>query len=70
MIAGRFGAMASMPAGTAVPDALNIYAQVFSTLGWIGVGAAVLMFVLTPVLNRQVRLAQATSSQTTTPAKV
>ncbi len=59
MIAGRFGAMASMPAGTAVPEALSIYADVFSTLGWIGVGAAVLMFVLTPLLNRQVRQAQA-----------
>ncbi len=65
MIAGRFGAMASMPAGTPVPEALSIYAEVFSTLGWIGVGAAVLMFVLTPVLNRQVRMAQVSQDTAT-----
>lgn len=51
MIAGRFGAMASMPAGTEVPAALAIYAEVFGTLGWIGFAFALLMFVLAPVLS-------------------
>ncbi len=59
MIAGRFGTMASMEKGTAVADALNIYADVFATLGWVGVGFAALMFALTPLLNRQIRLARA-----------
>lgn len=62
MIAGRFGAMASMPTGTAVPEALSIYANVFSTLGWVGVAAAVVMFVLTPLLNRQIRRAQSANT--------
>lgn len=57
MIAGRFGAMASMPAGTAVPEALGIYADVFGTLGWIGLAFAVIMFMLVPVLNRMTRRA-------------
>ncbi|WP_333797030.1 peptide MFS transporter [Rheinheimera sp.] len=59
MIAGRFGTLAAMPQGTSVPDALAIYADVFATLGWIGVGSAVLMFVLTPLLNRQISRATA-----------
>ena len=59
MIAGRFGTLASMPAGTPVTDALAIYADVFATLGWVGVGSGVFMFVLTPVLNRQIKQAQA-----------
>lgn len=58
MIAGRFGAMASMPAGTSVPDALAIYGSVFGTLGWIGFGFAVLMFVLAPVLSALARRQQ------------
>ena len=63
MIAGRFGTLASMPAGTSVPDALAIYADVFAILGWVGVGAGVFMFVLTPVLNRQIAKAQAQSQR-------
>lgn len=58
MLAGRFGAMAAMPAGTAIPDALNIYASVFAILGWVGLGSAVLMFVLSPVLTGLIRRAQ------------
>ncbi len=58
MIAGRFGTLASMEKGTAVPDALAIYADVFSTLGWVGVGAAAFMFAMTPILNRQIRIAR------------
>ncbi|WP_337878609.1 peptide MFS transporter [Rheinheimera sp.] len=58
MLAGRFGTLASMPAGTSTEAALGIYADVFATLGWIGVACGALMFVLTPVLNRQIKLAQ------------
>jgi POT family proton-dependent oligopeptide transporter len=63
MIAGRFGALASMPAGTTVPDALNIYAEVFAILGWVGLGSAVLMFVLSPLLTGLIRRAQQHSAQ-------
>lgn len=69
MIAGRFGTLASMPAGTAVTDALAIYADVFATLGWVGVGAGVFMFVLTPVLNRQISKAQASNNASATLAR-
>ncbi len=62
MLAGRFGALASMPAGTAVPDALGIYAGVFGTLGWIGLASALLMFVLSPLLTGLIRRAQQPAS--------
>lgn len=62
MIAGRFGALASMPAGTPVPQALAIYGEVFAILGWFGVGAAVFMFAIGPVLNRQIEKAQTQAS--------
>ena len=35
-----------------------IYADVFSILGWVGVGCAIFMFALTPLLNKQIRQAQ------------
>jgi proton-dependent oligopeptide transporter, POT family len=59
MIAGRFGAMASMPVGTPVAEALAIYGDVFALLGWVGVGAAIFMFAIGPLLNRQILRAQA-----------
>jgi POT family proton-dependent oligopeptide transporter len=58
MLAGRFGTLASMPAGTDTGTALAIYADVFSILGWVGVGCAIFMFALTPLLNKQIRQAQ------------
>ena len=58
MLAGRFGTLASMPAGTDTDTALAIYADVFSILGWVGVGCAIFMFALTPLLNKQIRQAQ------------
>jgi len=63
MIAGRFGALASMPAGTPVPDALAIYGEVFALLGWVGVGAAVFMFAIGPLLNRLIQRAQAQTAE-------
>ncbi len=35
MLAGRFGTLASMPAGTDTGTALAIYADVFAILGWV-----------------------------------
>lgn len=58
MLAGRFGTLASMPAGTDTGTALAIYADVFAILGWVGVGCAIFMFALTPLLNKQIRQAQ------------
>ncbi|MFN4290302.1 MAG: peptide MFS transporter [Permianibacter sp.] len=52
MLAGRFGTLAAMPEGTPTPDALAIYADVFQTLGWIGVGCGVFMLVITPLMKR------------------
>lgn len=52
MIAGRFGTLAAMPAGTSTADALAIYGDVFATLGWVGLASGGLMFVLAPVLAR------------------
>jgi POT family proton-dependent oligopeptide transporter len=59
MLAGRFATMAAMDtdAGTIndVGTALGVYAQLFSTLLWIGVGCGALMLLLTPLLNRMSR---------------
>ena len=70
MIAGRFGALASMPAGTPVSDALAIYAEVFALLGWVGVGTAVFMFAIGPMLNRQIEKAQVQAAITTAAAPI
>ncbi len=55
MLAGRFGTMAAMPAGTDTATALGIYADVFGTLGWIGVGCGVFMFLITPWMKAAMR---------------
>lgn len=71
IIAGRLGALASMPAGTPVPDALALYGEVFAVLGWVGVGTAVFMFAIGPLLNRLiVRAQQQTQAQTANTAPV
>jgi POT family proton-dependent oligopeptide transporter len=52
MLAGRLGTLAAMDADVTREAALARYGDVFTSLGWLGVGAAVLMFVLTPLLKR------------------
>ena len=52
MLAGRFGTLAAMPEGTTTPAALAIYADVFQTLGWIGIGCGVFMLAITPLMKR------------------
>ncbi len=59
MLAGRFGTMAAidaLPDGRYdIPAALATYGGFFTTMMWWALGAAVVMFVLTPVLKRSMR---------------
>jgi len=48
MLAGRFGTLAAMDPGTSTAHALAIYADVFQTLGWIGIACGVFMLLITP----------------------
>lgn len=52
MLAGRFGTLASMPQDTSTEQALSIYADAFAILGWVGVGSALALALVTPMLNR------------------
>jgi POT family proton-dependent oligopeptide transporter len=59
ILAGRFATMAAIaPAADGtfdIPAALNVYANFYTQMMWIGLGAGVLMFLATPLLNRLLR---------------
>ncbi len=55
IIAGRMGTWAAIPPEATQAEALAVFADVFTKMMWIGLGAGVLMFLATPVLKRLVR---------------
>lgn len=59
IIAGRLGTWAAIEPDAAgkydVPAALALYADVFTRMMWIGLGAGVLLFIATPLLKRLTR---------------
>lgn len=55
IIAGRMGTWAAIAPEASQTEALATYTDVFTRMMWIGLAAAAVMFLLTPVLNRLVR---------------
>jgi POT family proton-dependent oligopeptide transporter len=55
IIAGRMGTWASIAPTATQAEALSVYADVFTRMMWIGLGAGVLLFVATPFLKRLLR---------------
>ncbi len=55
IIAGRLGTWAAMDPKTPIPEALAIYADVFTRMMWIGLAAGALLFLATPLLKRLTR---------------
>jgi POT family proton-dependent oligopeptide transporter len=59
IIAGRLGTWAAIEPDAAgkydVAAALNLYAEVFTDMMWIGLVAGALLFVATPLLKRLTR---------------
>lgn len=51
--AGRLGSLASMREDTGTAAALGIYAELFWTLSWIGMGTGVVVLACTPWLRRR-----------------
>lgn len=49
------GTWAAIPPEASQTEALATYTDVFTRMMWIGLAAAAVMFLLTPVLNRLVR---------------
>lgn len=55
IIAGRMGTWAAIAPTATQAEALAVYADVFTRMMWIGLGAGVLLFLATPLLKKLVR---------------
>lgn len=55
IIAGRMGTWAAIAPTATQAEALAVYADVFTRMMWIGLGAGVLLFIATPLLKKLVR---------------
>lgn len=58
IIAGRMGTWASVSPEASTAQTLAVYSDVFTRMMWIGLGAGVLMFLLTPLLKRGMKDSQ------------